>query len=162
MLVASESASSEESTGRSAIIIDPPPRAEPTSPRSMPMSASGVPADWRDSITSFEAGSHERTTTSSTCWTPVTRGRNVHRSSPQRSVGGSSPSSLPAFWKLSAPPSTPTSKSILRASRHRNSQSVSLFCCTKSCTSPALSIVPASRPARSATFAAMSSELMFW
>ena len=162
MLVASASASSEESTGRSAIVIEPPPSAEPTSPRSMPMSESGVPADWRDSITSLDAGSHERTTTSSTCCTPVTRGRNVHRSSPQRSIGGSSPPSLVAFWKLSAPWSTETSKSIRRASRHRNSQSVSLFCCTKSCTSPALEMVPASRPARSATLAAMSSELMFW
>ena len=81
-VLASASASSWLPTGASEIVMAPPPRADATESRPTPIAervGSGLAVA---SIARFAVWSQLRTTTSSTCCTPVTRGRNVWSSSP--------------------------------------------------------------------------------
>ncbi len=114
--------------------------------------------------------SQPRTSTSATWSALVTVARRVTRLTPRSSTSAfSRDPGLPLGASLAAvgrpkssfPSTTATRKPVSNASRRRNSQSVTPSCVTCLSTGPPASIVPGRRPAREATFRAMS-EAVDW
>ena len=122
----------------------PPPRAERDLRRAPRRCVEcGATGDAVASIARFVVWSQLRTTTSSTCWTPVRRGRKASRVSPYfRDSGSPSGSPPPAVRTWSVSSSTTTSQPMRLARRQRNSQSVSLLCWMKGWVPPPSSISP--------------------